>query len=270
MIKERFSALRLNQIILLGSIVVCAALFIGNMFSGPQKDTLYQVSTLSALMKGDYGAHSDLRSLRQKGDFGIGTFDHIDGELIELDGRFFQVRSDGVVNSMTDSDKTPFSMVTYFSPDKTIMLNAPLKLEELTRLIDYQIPTKNIVYAIRITGRFRKVKTRSVPRQEEPYRALADVIKDQSVFDLKDVNGTIIAFRMPEFSQGINVPGYHMHFLSVDRKSGGHLLDCEIISGRVEIDNTNQIEVYLPKDPAFYAMDLSQGPAASASKPATE
>lgn len=268
--KIRSAGYRLNQFILITSLFVCAALLLFRAPSAADKDTLYQVSAISALMKGDYYGHADLKSLRERGDIGIGTFDHIDGELIELDSRFYRVKSDGHVNIMDDSARTPFAMVTFFSPDKTVTVSAPLDLAGLVEYIDLQIPTKNIVYAIKITGRFGYVKARSVPRQDEPYPELSAVIKEQSLFEMRDIDGTIVAFRIPEYAKGINATGYHMHFLSSDKKSGGHLLECRMLSGRIEIDYTDQIDVSLPKDAAFFGLDLSQSGPAPAVKAASE
>ena len=256
--KIRPAGHRLSQFILLLLIFLCAALFVWHVSSGEGKETIYQVSVITALMKGDYDGSMNLRTLREHGDFGIGTFDHLDGEMVELDSKFYQVKSDGRVYIAGDSVMTPFSMVTFFFPDKTILLNKPMDFEGLVKFIDMNIPTKNIPYAIKVDGNFNYVKTRSVPRQEKPYSELAAVVKDQAIFGLHDIKGTLVAFRVPEYAKGINAAGYHMHFLSADRKSGGHVLQCNIISGKIEIDHTDQFHVTLPDKRGFYGLDLSQ------------
>jgi acetolactate decarboxylase len=43
-----------------------------------KRDVLYQVSTLNALMEGNFQGTEEIASLKEKGDFGIGTFHSLD------------------------------------------------------------------------------------------------------------------------------------------------------------------------------------------------
>ena len=92
-------------------------------------------------------------------------------------------------------------------------------------------PPKTCFYAVMIQGEFSYVKTRSVPAQEKPYPPLAEVTKNQPTFEFTDVTGTMVGFRCPPYVTGINVPGYHLHFLTDDRTAGGHLLEFTVAPG---------------------------------------
>lgn len=196
--------------------------------------------------------------MRKYGDFGLGTLNGLDGELVVLDGKFYQVRSDGIVNPVDSSMKTPFAVVTFHEADKTVMANKSLNLEQLEGYLDSILPSQNIFYAIRIDGTFRYIKVRSVPRQERPYPRLVDVVKNQPTFEFYDMKGTIVAFWLPEYINGINIPGYHFHFLTEDKQSGGHILS--VITGdiRIQIDYTSEIHMVLPGSKEFSSVDLTK------------
>ena len=74
---------------------------------------------------------------------------------------------------------------------------------------------------------------RSVPRQEPPYRPLAEVVEGQQVFELTKVEGTLVGFRFPAVASGLEVPGYHLHAITADRTRGGHVLRARVRSGTV-------------------------------------
>ncbi|MFZ5452698.1 MAG: acetolactate decarboxylase [Thermodesulfobacteriota bacterium] len=219
-------------------------------------EALFQYSTIDALLAGVYDGQMTNGELKQKGNLGLGTFNALDGEMVVLDGKVYQVAFDGKVNLMPDSGKTPFAAVTSFTPQKSVSIKKAAHLTELTKLIDQGLPTKNIFYALKIEGRFAQVKTRSVPRQTRPYPPLAKVVEKQSVFTFKDVEGTMLGFRCPPFAKGVNVPGYHLHFLTKDRKAGGHVLDCAVDNLTVQIDPIHQFNLVLPTDQEFYRLNL--------------
>lgn len=222
------------------------------------KDVLFQVSTINALLEGIYDGEFSFRELKQHGDLGLGTFNSLDGEMTMIDGEVYQVKSDGKVYVMSDSAKTPFSVVTFFEEDTSIVLDSFMDYKTLEEFIDKALPTKNIIYAIKIEGLFKYIHTRSVPAQEKPYPPLAEVVKTQPQFEFYNERGTLVGFRMPDYINGINVPKYHLHFVTEDRKGGGHLLDCVTDKVKINIDFTDKISVILPKTEAFYKADLNK------------
>ncbi len=221
-------------------------------------DVLFQVSTIDALMLGVYDGTLSFEELEKRGGFGIGTFDHLDGEMIGLDGEYYQVKDDGVAYPVAGNMTTPFAAVTFFDADETISIEDAENYTQFGEYLDERLPSKNVFYAIRIDGTFPYMKTRSVPRQEKPYPLLAEVAVDQTISEFQNVNGTIVGFRSPEFVKGINIPGYHLHFITEDRKAGGHVLDFQIKDMEVEIDVTPDFFIQLPKEGDFYNIDLSQ------------
>ena len=209
-------------------------------------DVLYQVSTINVLLDGGYDGMMTFGRLKKHGDIGIGTFDKLDGESIMLDGVVYQASADGKVQLVPDSMTTPFACVTCFQADETLDLKDIKSLEALKTALDAKITTRTVFYAVRIDGVFADVKYRSVPKQAKPYPKLAEVAKTQPVFERKNIKGTLVGFWCPELAKALNVPGWHLHFLSDDRQSGGHLLDCNMVEGRAQLDLTSEFFVMLP------------------------
>lgn len=227
---------------------------------GPANDleAVYQVSMLSALLEGQYDGLTSFGDLKRYGDTGIGTVEGLDGELIELDGQFYQVRADGVGYPVADNQKTPFASVTYFKADKSLAVSEVADYQQIQSRLDSMLGNKNIFYAIKITGDFKYVKTRSVPAQHKPYPPLAEVTKNQPTFEFENVKGTMVGFWCPAYVNGINVPGYHIHFLNADKNAGGHLLDFSMTSGEIEIDATPNFYMTLPQSDDFGKIDMSK------------
>lgn len=223
-----------------------------------QPAAITQFNTIDSLLAGVYDGSESLDSLRRSGDFGIGTFDRLDGEMALIDGVFYQVRADGRVVRPAGTLKTPFASVLFFRPE--------LECEDVSgdyaavrRLIDGLAPNQNIFVAVLIRGEFTSVHTRSVPAQEKPYRPLAEVTRSQPEFHLKNVRGTVVGFRLPAYVKGINVPGYHLHFIADDASGGGHILGFELERGRVALQTVYQLTLVLPRDSAaFAAADLGR------------
>lgn len=226
--------------------------------SATDPDRITQVSVINALMIGRYDGTVPIPELLRYGDFGIGTLDHLDGELIILDGRAYQVRGDGAIAEVGPDRSTPFAAVTPFEGTDRIACPPVETLEALDARLDEMLPQKNSFVAIRIDGEFASLTLRSVHRQEPPYPPLAEVAKSQSVWSREGVSGTLIGIRSPAWVGGLNVPGYHWHFLSSDRKVGGHVLDCRIREGEVRYDVCRDWLVKLDHSAGADGADLNQ------------
>ncbi|HUU93113.1 MAG TPA: acetolactate decarboxylase [Phycisphaerae bacterium] len=216
-----------------------------------ERDVLWQTATVSALLEGVYDGEVTVEELVKHGDLGLGTFDALDGEMVVVDGTVYQVDGAGNVHRPPPETKTPFAAVTFFDADRVLTADGAIEFDDLKVLIDRAAPAKNVPLAIRITGTFAHVKTRSVPKQTRPYPRLVEVTKNQPTFEFADTRGVMAGFRCPPYVEGINVPGYHLHFLTHDRTGGGHVLELTVEKVRIEIDETPALHVALPAGEAF-------------------
>ena len=238
-----------KALLLLALILVIITIFTPGCLSSPKyRDVLFQSSTISALSEGVFDGDLTYKDLRQHGNFGLGTFDNLDGEMIALAGEFYQIKADGKAYLAEDLMETPFAVVTFFEPDENVSLDNALDYEQLKQYLDSMLPNRDIFYAIKVEGTFEYIKARSVPAQSKPYPPLAEALEEQTIFEFHDVGGTLVGFWCPTYVEGINVPGYHLHFITSDRKAGGHLLECQIESGKIEIDYTSEFFMMLLRD----------------------
>jgi len=241
-----------------------AALLFVNVFAADNAIT--QTSTIDALLKGLYEGDRTLGEMKKYGDFGIGTVDFLDGELLLFEGTFYNVKSSGAVVTPPDEMKTPFCSVTNFSAEKTVKLPKGTDFKGFMELMDKELPSLNYFYAVKIKGSFRMMKARSVPRQSKPYLPLVEVVKKQPIFDFENIEGVLIGFRCPVFVKGINVPGYHLHFLSGDRTKGGHLFDFVVEDAELSYCRVNDFRLFLPVTADFANGDFSDNMAKALQK----
>jgi acetolactate decarboxylase len=229
---------------------------LAHCFDVPQH-TLFQVSTSGALVQGIYERAVSSRFLLNHGDFGLGTFENLDGEMVVLDGAIYQARSDGKVLNITDDVGTPFAVVTHFTADQDQTIENASSFEEITKICDQYRDSDNLFYAFRIDGRFAHIHTRAMKATRDGL-PLAKAAAIQPEVEFTDVDGTLVGIWAPQFSSALNIAGYHFHFLSEDRTKGGHLLECSGKNLRVRVDRLNDFHLSLPESEEFLRADLTK------------
>jgi acetolactate decarboxylase len=211
---------------------------------------LYQTSLMSALIAGVYEGETTYGQIRKYGDFGLGTFNDLDGEMVGFDGTFYQLRSDGSARPVTGDQKTPFAVVTFFQPELELDVPQQMSKSKLLGMIETATDA-NLFSAVRVDGVFDEVHTRTVQRQVRPFPPLTEAAKHQAERVFTDVEGILAGFRSPTYAQGIGVAGFHLHFLQQDKHAGGHALDYWLRAGRVQICTVHDLRVELPTSAEF-------------------
>jgi acetolactate decarboxylase len=232
---------------------------------GDEDQTVFQTSTVNALMEGASTGDMTMGELKTHGDFGLGTFEGLDGEMIELDGKVFQVRADGHAHPVEDSARTPFATVSFFKADESARLDHPCDQSAMLAAVAAMLPSENMFHAVRIEGRFDYVKTRAVAKQDKSV-GLEAATREEPIFEFHDVEGTIVGFFTPDYLRGVNVPGYHLHFITADRAAGGHMLDCRTKDVTIKIHHTPEFELGTPGTEEFLKADLSHDHTAAIKK----
>ena len=226
------------------------------------QNKMYQVSTLQALALGYSRAVINVGELLQEGDTGLGTFEDVNGEMIIMDGHCFRADQDGHVTEIPFETGVPFAAVAkLYGEQQFPLMNIPNITSvrtELTRKIEERFGL-NSMHVVRIDGVFEMVDARS----EAPYRShhitLKDVLgKTQRAFLFENIYGSLIGVYFPDYMDGINMPGWHLHFLSEDRSKGGHVFDVRIKEGVAKVDKITNIFINLPKEAAFDTYSLKQ------------
>ncbi|UHM91680.1 acetolactate decarboxylase [Rahnella victoriana] len=218
---------------------------------------LYQSSLMSALLSGVYEGDTTMADLLEHGDFGLGTFNHLDGELIAFNSNIFQLRGDGSARRATPEQKTPFAVMTFFNPTNEYVIDRPHSRGQIHAVIDTAVASQNTFCALRIDGEFSRVETRTVPEQHRPYKPMQEAIEAQPTFHIEHSHGVLIGFLTPAYMQGINVAGYHEHFINQQRSSGGHVLDYQVERGVLTFGTVEKLLIDFPQDSDFLHANLS-------------
>jgi acetolactate decarboxylase len=248
----------------LAVVIVFSAASVYSHFTKPasipaDRGTLYQVSTIGALTQGAYDGVVPVGELKKHGDFGIGTFNALDGEMIVLDGIVYQAKSDGKIYLVPDNVTTPYAVVTYFDREGAVITGRSMNLTTFSSEIAGSLPSRNMVYAIRVHGTFPVMEVRAIPAQQKPYPALADAAKTQVVSTYTNTTGTVVGFYSPVFFSQLDVVGFHLHFISDDRDTGGHILDFTVPENTtVEYDMIPVFTMVLPTNGSFTSINLTQ------------
>jgi acetolactate decarboxylase len=215
-------------------------------------DHVFQSSTLAALFEKNYDGSVTVGRLKTHGTLALGTYHAFDGEMIAIGGEFFKIKAaDGAAHPVPDTETTPFAIVTDFDADSSITIEESLTLGQLQARLEEMMPSQKIFYAFKLEGRFRYVQTRSVFPQTKPYPELRDIFKTQATFQYANIEGSLIGFWYPLHTRCINSPGFHLHFISKDRKKGGHVLDLKT-SGKkpmtIAIDYISTFQMLVPNE----------------------
>ncbi|MBQ7578370.1 MAG: acetolactate decarboxylase [Synergistaceae bacterium] len=229
-------------------------------YSQEKSDALFQAALLQSLMSGVYDGFITVKDVKNYGDTGIGTFQSVNGELIMLDGQVYQALWDGSVKIADDSETIPFCNVTFFDSDITRENVSAKSISEIKSKLDEIVNShgKNQFYMAKITGLMNSILVRSELAQEKPYKPLDEALKtDQREFTYKNLEGVVVALYCPAYMNGLNSPGWHLHFVSHDKTKGGHVLELDFNSCKVELDIMSSFQMILPDNAGFNDKDLA-------------
>ncbi len=214
---------------------------------------VYLSAPVSALMKGLYEEDTTIANIKKQGDFGLGAFNDLNGEMVMLEGIAYQLRTDGLTYSVDDAAQMPFACVTFFHPTTVENVEQDLDDGEFKNLLERLLPSKNMFYAIRIDGHFSYIKVWSVHKQDN-YRPITEV--RPTAFDFQSIEGTLVGFYTPKFISSLSMSGYHLHFLSADRRQGGHMFQCRPKKVRISIQFVPELKLNLPITLDYLTTDL--------------
>lgn len=224
------------------------------------KETIYQVALLQSLAMGYLDGSITVKDLKTHGDTGIGTFEGVNGEMIVLDGVVYQADENCKIKVMNDKETIPFSNVTFFEKDFSVKLTNVADKAAFEKILNEQVEKygRNSFYMVKITGTFNEILVRSERGAKEPYPTLVEVLKTQKEISPKNVSGTIVGLYCPDFMSSLNSTGWHFHFITADKKYGGHVLGLNLKSGEAQFDKTDAFKMDLPTKKNFHELNFKK------------
>ena len=218
-----------------------------------------QISLFSVLLGGHYDGIVSVGEVKRVGNMAIATMDRLDGEVQMIDGVVYQACADGQVYLPGDNETIPFGTIADFCAEDTVRLIDIPSYEQFEARMADCCPRNDFPLAIRVSGRFNSMKVRTVRRQDKDGIGLAEAAKDEAVFEFRDVCGDLVGFRLPEYMNGINAPGWHLHFMDEGRKRGGHVVNFSLLEGDLSFCHASDYHIRLPDSPDIFAgLDLNR------------
>ena len=223
---------------------------------------IYQISTLQALAMGYTRSVVTVEELLKHGDTGLGTFEDVAGEMIVVDGVCYQAMADGSVRKARIETGIPFAAVAESDHDNVFEVSNISTIDQLSELLTLKIEEGfglNGMHVARVDGHFSTVSARSAYPYRSQHIDLKTILSEtQRSFVFEDIDGTLVCIYFPDYMDGINLPGWHIHFISSDRSVGGHVFDLEMVSGEIQLTRLDKIEIQLPNTPAFDTYSLTK------------
>jgi len=247
----------IKRILISSFMIILVLFYFTPLLWAEDSPSFFQFSTINALLQGIYEGELTIGELLQKGNVGLGTFDSLNGEMVVIDGKCYRITDQGTAEEVATEEKTPFAAVAYFTPGERKTMVSIDSFDELKYSLDQLIESPNLIYIFHLAGTFESIRARSVSKQSKPYPPLTQATAKQAVFQFSHLGGDLIGFWCPEFFEGLNVPGYHFHFIDADRKQGGHLLDCVFQKATLTITACYQVSVQFPQNLSYTQADLA-------------
>lgn len=252
--KRNFSVLVVTLLALISTVCFISCDKEDDTTTQPEiaRDVMFQVVHLQSLLDGNYDGVYPISNLKKYGDFGLGTFDKINGEMIVLDGIVYQALGDGSVIIADDNELIPFANISYFDTDEQIVLEKEMNEKDVEIFLNEKLAQKNFqdkMCLVRIDGSFTNMLVRSeLGQTKKPYKPLAEVLStDERQFTYEQISGSLIAMYFPETMEKLNAIGWHFHFISNDKSKGGHVLSFSMQqSANCILDYTNEFQMILP------------------------
>ncbi len=241
-------------------IFILSFCLVNLFFAQTLKNKLYQVSTIDALLAGYYDGDKTVQDIKSHGDFGLGTFNGIDGEMILYKGIVYQAKSTGEIIKVDNNIGVPFASVNFFDSDYDEKIKDIKSYEELKTFLNQYNICKNYPCAFKIKGEFSYIKTRSAPKASKPYPPLVKhITQTQNIFERNNIKGVLIGYYLPSYFAKFNVPGYHFHFLNEDKNFGGHVLQLAIKDASIFLDRLYDIDLALLQTKEFEKGEIKVG-----------
>jgi acetolactate decarboxylase len=223
-------------------------------------DTFYQYSIWFAFVNKVFDGHLTVKALKEHGDVGLGSFDFLDGELVMLDGVAYRIRENGEITTGADDDQIVYADAAFFNKDASFSIDESITFPDLASKLDEKKKSPQYFYIYKIHGTFKHIKLGGVPKVEKPFTDGLDVlIPNRPVFETENISGTLVGFYCPDYIGHINAKGHHFHFISDDKKWGGHVMEFESSSAlEVQMDQKTKYQFDLPSSKAFENVNLSK------------
>jgi acetolactate decarboxylase len=209
-------------------------------------DAVHQLQLAHVLLDGGFDGVATLAEALAGGDHGLGTVDHLDGELVVVDGEPWRVDWHGTAELMPPETRTPFAIVSTLESPMTQRIQ-DVDLDQVKIIVEQLVGDPGAIVSVRLEGSFNRVLVRSVKPQVPPYRTYAEVCAaDEVRWEHIPFYGVFVGFRFPELEPGLAIAGLHLHGLDNLRTTGGHNYELHVRDAKLSIGVSRDVVMHLP------------------------
>jgi acetolactate decarboxylase len=225
---------------------------------------IHQIDVVTDLIHGNYEPVTTVAHAFAQSHIGLGVADRLDGEIISIDGDTWRIPATGIPVPAEPDLGLPFAISAVGGvPIRQDLDPGMSETDIATFLAEFITIADDGIHriaAVRIDGNFTDVLLRSEHKQEPPFRHLDEALREEVLFPFDSWSGTLAGFAYPQQSQtgeipGEVIPGLHLHAISSDRASGGHLHHATITQAviRVWLDDA---DISIPQSRISHALSL--------------
>jgi len=187
-----------------------------------------QARSASALFSGDYSSATTVGHEFAGTRLGLGVMHDLEGELVSLRGQTWRVPVTGTPQLVADDETIAFGIAATGGIPHALRVDAGVGIAGVGDALDRYlagtfVDHEEVVCAVEIAGTFTDVVLRTVGHPDHEGESLAEVIENETRFSFDEWHGTLVGFRYPDATSGATIPGLHLHAISDDRRSGGHV-----------------------------------------------
>lgn len=204
--------------------------------SKADEDKIWHYSVMDAMRYGIYHGDQTIDSIKNNGDFGLGTFNLLEGEMVALNGKFYRIETSGKVVEVDGTARTPFASLAFFKPDSIINFQFTGDFEGLKTAIQQKIPSANLPYAVKVETIWQSLLVGGAKKLDPAdTTGLGTLMKTRPAYPAKNIGGTLIGFYNPGYMSSVDLSPFHFHFLSVDESYGGHVMQGSLVKANVKL-----------------------------------
>lgn len=207
------------------------------------KRNLFQVSTLTRFQNREYDGLVSIKEMLEYGDTGFGTFHELNGEMIVLNSIPYRALGDCSIAVADQSETTPFAVLGFFSAKNKLLMEINGDIQSLMNDLTDLVSNTDKPAISRLTGVFPEIVLHGVWPEKKPYEDLDEIVRKQVVYTFKNIPGSLVGIFCPQSAIGMNVVGWHFHFISDDLKVGGHVNDLIAESLLVEFSVMEELQM---------------------------
>ena len=79
-----------------------------------KNDNIYQYGTMQKFLDRNFDGTLTIKELKKHGDFGLGTYNGVNGEMVVSEGKVYRILPSGKPLEVDETELSPYTVVKFF------------------------------------------------------------------------------------------------------------------------------------------------------------